>query len=202
MAQSALESAVKASDTTAGSSGSQPFDPLAGAYPQVMWMFNVYDVPCAIEVAPDGRVQPSSAAKPRTTAVIEAAGVNAVFESVRALPGSRLVSVPAIVAAMGQEATVESGTSDKAGQVLANRSIAVLASEDGATLRTRLEVSARSGSFSVSSTAGREAIPAGGALVMVVPAPREGEPCTLVMARPEILRSVKDYPFQTSTALP
>ncbi len=169
-------------------------------YPKLFWMFNVYSTPCQVEFGTDGRVRPSTAGKPRMVGTITADSVQPLFDSIKALPGCSQVSAPALIANVDQKATIESGEVDKAGAPLAGRSISVTGSEEAGAVRTRLVVVSTSGSFRVESTAGRELVPAGGALVMITPSPGGNEPCTLVVARPTILRSPADHPFQRASS--
>lgn len=172
----------------------------ADEYPKLFWMFNVYATPCQVEFASDGRVRPSSAGKPRLAGAIAADGVRPLFESIEALAGCSQVSAPALVANVDQMATIESDARDKAGAPLTGRSISVTGSDEAGAVRTRLVVASTAGSFRVESTVGRERVPAGGALVMIVPSPGGEEPCTLVVARPTLLRSPRDHPFQRASS--
>jgi beta-lactamase regulating signal transducer with metallopeptidase domain len=178
------------------------FDPMGGDYPQISWMVNVFEMPTQPEVRPDGTVVVAAGPKANGLAVFEAGRIDAIFDSVRAIPGARLVAVPALMTKPGAKASISSGDRDKAGSTIGERTIVLEGTlVDGGGVSTTSEVSLHTEGFGASANIGRRVIPAGGGMIYVGPGPRASDPWTVVILRPTVLRSVDDYPFQTSGSI-
>ncbi len=184
--------------STATQVPTERFDPVDGDYPQVLWMCNVYEVPAQVEVRADGTVAPATNAKARGCASVEQAQIEGAFASLQSLPGARLLSVPAVLSKMNVESTVKQGDQDKAGKVLTSRSIMLMASEVKGGVSVSAEVTHVDGSFSTSGRVSKNYIADDGALILATPGARSDGPWTVVVVRPSVIRSVDEYPFQTS----
>jgi hypothetical protein len=191
--------AACSSPTSAAKAPSEHFDPLAGDYPQVMWMCNVYEVPAQVEVRTDGTVALTSNPKARGCATVERSQLEEVFASLQALPGARRISEPALLSKMDVESTVKQGDQDKAGNELTSRSITLLAGSTKRGLDVSVEVTHVDGSFSTSGRVSKNYVGEGGALILATPGARADGPWTVVVVRPSVIRSVDDYPFQTAS---
>lgn len=188
------------SDRGAGSKALAP-DSVHGAYPQVLWMFTVYEVPANVEVLPDGTVHPTTRAKPSGLAIIEGQQLDRAFESIHAIPGAALVATPAVITQPGVVATITSGSQDKAGAVLRDRSLSVRSTPQERGVMASLECTHTVASQSTETDIGARLVPERGALVLAAHGATPEGPMTVVVARPTILRSAKDYPFQQATTL-
>lgn len=164
-------------------------------------MLNVYEVPGAVEVAGGGVVTSTTKGKPNTFAALGPTDIDASFASIEKLAGRDLLSAPAVIAKFDQDARVEVGDKDKAGQILSGHSISLRSLHAKVGIDAIIEVMVKADNFSISARTGSKNIPDGGALVMATPGPRGTDPWTIVVARPRVLHSVKDYPFQTSGGL-
>ncbi|MBL9150590.1 MAG: M56 family metallopeptidase [Phycisphaerae bacterium] len=174
------------------------FDPMGGDYPQISWMVNVFEMPTQPEVRPDGTVVVAAGPKSNGVAVFEAGRIDAIFDSVRAIPGARLVAVPALMTKPGAKASISSSDRDKAGSTIGERTITLEGTPvDGGGVRTTSDVSLHAAEFGASANVGQRVIPAGGGLVYVGPGPRASDPWTVIVLRPTVLRGIEDYPFQT-----
>lgn len=176
-----------------------PFDPLDGEYPQVLWMFNVYEVPGPLEVSSNGIVTTTTKAKPNTFASIEQGSIDAAFASINALPRRTQVATPALIAKFDVEARVKSESRDKAGQDLSGRSIAVRAAHGKVGIEATVEVTVVAGNFSIAARVANRSVMDDGAIVMATPGPGASDPWTVMVGRPRVIHSLKEYPFQTDS---
>ncbi len=169
------------SNAAAGAKGGR-YDPMNGKYPVVQWMVNVWeaDKPLGSQTGPSQTV----VAEPQVVPTLDAA---------RALPGSTLSSAPCVLANPGQDAGVKVRDRDKANQEVRTVDLSFNATLDGEAVVAKV------------TNNGREwpavRVMKGGAIVVCQPSSVSPGRWSVVMLRPSVLRSVEDYPFQTSTAL-
>lgn len=176
------------------------YDPLNGKYPQIMWMCNVYEVPSGTEIASDGTVRASASAKPNGVGVVRAADSQRAFDSVRSLPRARLLASPASFSLPEALAILKPGTRDMAGGSIGDRTLTLSGTFVDDRIRTSVEVASTRGAFSASCHCGARDVPAGGALLFLCAGADSSQPCTLLVARPTVLRSPEDFPYQRASS--
>lgn len=181
--------------------GSQRYDPLGGSYPQFLWMVNVFEADAPLQFGATGAIEQGERGGRRTMAYAPGA-VDGVLARARDLPGYRHVAVPSLFTKPGQLGFIEPGTPDKAHASVGRLRIEVQASFQGNDL-LELYASVRDGDEDASNgmRATRREIAVGGAFAMILPSPT-ADRVSVVVVRPSVLRSVEDYPFQTSVELP
>ncbi len=195
------------SDAPGGGGGAR-FDPLGGEYPQLSWMINVIEVDGPVGLARGGEVIPvddPSRARPESI-VFTREQERRVFDSVQGVRGYRLVSAPFVMSRPGQRAEIGVGSRDKAGQSTGSFATAVKGALDGESVKADIECLHGAGPTAARwQRADGAVIPGGGGVVITGPIEGRtsagGRPIWgVVVVRPAILRSVDDYPFQTSTS--
>lgn len=156
-------------------------------YPQLFWMFTLYDVPADADLPPLG-----SLAAPNVECM-GVASVDELFRSIDACPGARNVLCPALVSEPGACAAVALDTIDKAGASTEKFSIAATGWLDAEELTIEVMLG---GDVGDRCATGIRRVGEGGAVVLVCPA--AGAPATraLLVVRPKVVRSADDFPVQ------
>lgn len=168
----------------------QPAESSAGEYPQILWVSEIYEASTPIEVTDDGRILPTTAAKPRGLAVVKASELGALSDSIATLTSLHQVAKPSLLTKVGQSGRVEFGSRDKAGILLDGRSLEVKGTQEGDGIRAETTLGVTVGAFSVSVHSGRNNVVApGGALAIIAAGPRDGALWTLLVLRPQLIES-------------
>lgn len=204
LASEATQSAAPPTPQTSQSFAPTPssFDPLGGEYPQVLWMLNIYEVPGPVEISDVGLVTMTRKAKPGSFASIDGAHIPAAMASIDAIAGRAPLATPAMIQKFDVEGAIKSEVCDKDGRSPEHRSITIRSAPAKAGIEATFEFAVSADATSVSTRVANRIVPAGGAVVMSAPGLGVSDPWTVLVARPRVLLSVKDYPFQTAPGPP
>ncbi|MBL9121723.1 MAG: hypothetical protein JNL80_17590 [Phycisphaerae bacterium] len=176
----------------------ESFDPMQGDYPQVMCMMNLIEADGPLYFAKDNVIEQGrndgSGHRVQAGELTEK-----TFDWFRRMKGYRNVAAPAVLVRLGSEASVSIGSTDKSGASVADNSVTVqFAESDGQLHATvRWSVKAEDGLQLDGYTASDVKIASDGAILVILPelksTPKHGR---ILMLRPTLIRSVKEYPFQ------
>jgi hypothetical protein len=159
--------------------GTTQFDPVGGRYPAILWMVQVVES----DTAPGW---------PNGYVATDAAATETLMASLRALPTR---SNGAALADAGEATAMNAAEPGKGGGMAAGESFA-LTEDASAPDATAVQVRWTWGGATVES-AGR--VPTGGAIVLTR-IERERGSWRIAVVRPSAIRSLAEYPFQTSSS--
>jgi hypothetical protein len=185
-----LLASCRYSSTTGGSAAG--VDPSPVGYPQLFWMFTLYEVPPEVEFAPDGTLR-RAVGRANGYAEVSSADLNAVYDSIQAYPGARFIAAPAILTQPGELARIAPHDVDKAGASIGPREIEVRGSPADGGLTYELDLTTAPGAGCGSDP---RQLATGRAVLLLCPGGDASTPLTLLVLRPSILRSPADHPYQ------
>lgn len=187
-----------------------PFDPMAGEYPQIMWMANLMEVRGPVKIDERGElvIDTTGGKQSPTSRVLTGDEERRFFESARLVPGWRHVASPVVMSRPGTTAEIAIGSRDKPGHASNDVGMRVngrVADRD--TISNVAVIWSDGRGMTITQEHDGVTIPERAGLVMVGPigepnAAGQHERWSVALVRPTILRSIDDYPFQRASALP
>lgn len=172
--------------------------PSSSEYPQLFWMFTLYEVPTGVELAPDGTLR-RAVDRGNGLAEVSAAELGRVFASIEAYPATRALAAPAMITQPGALGCITAQDLDKAGASIGPRTIEIRGTLGADGLSYELELSTAPGE---GCGTGKRHLPSGSAVLLLCRGADASKPMSLLVLRQSTLNSPADHPFQRAAAGP